>query len=78
MKFFKKKVSKEETLEEKIKEEKIDLPINQHDRLKCKYYNEFQKKEINLYRTNPIEFWRKATEYADKKLREYEYNKKIK
>ena len=76
MKFFKGKNT--ENLESKVEKESHtpEIPINEHDRLKCKYYNEFQKKEINLYKSDPIDFWRKATEYADKKLREYKYNKK--
>jgi hypothetical protein len=76
MKFFKKKNL--ENLESKIEKEThtLKIPINEYDRLKCKYYNEFQKKEIILYKSDPINFWRKATEYADKKLREYKYNKK--
>ncbi len=78
MKFLKKKNQKKESLEEKIEEEKLDIPVNEYDRLKCIYYNEFQKKEIELYRSDPIEFWRKATEYAEKKLRIHDYNKKTK
>tara|TARA_Y100000034_G_C6741269_1_gene328929 strand:- start:198 stop:440 length:243 start_codon:yes stop_codon:yes gene_type:complete len=79
MNFFKKKNSKEENLESKLEKgsEKLDIPVNEYDRLKCIYYNEFQKKEMELYQSNPVEFWRKATEYAEKKLRAYEYDKKI-
>lgn len=75
MKFFKKKNSRKENLEEKVEKEKLDIPINEYDRLKCRYYNEFQKKEMNLYNSRPREFWRKATEYAEKKLRTHEYDK---
>ena len=80
MKFFKKKsekkVSEPQQLENLVGEEfkKGHLPINQVDRLKCIYYKKFQKENIGLYRSNPVEFWHKASDYVERKLRS-EYNK---
>ena len=80
MKIFNKK-SKKKREESKYLEDKIDndlksedLPINQKDRLKCRYYIEFQKQNKELYNSNRIEFWRQASRYAEHKLRQNEYD----
>ena len=82
MKFFKKKknTSRLKQLEDALVEElkKPEFPINQHDRLKCIYYKEFQKQEMSLYNSNPLEFWRRASKYAENKLRKYMYKKEEK
>ena len=80
MKIFNRK-SKKKSEELKSLEDKIDnelkpknLPINQKDRLKCKYYIEFQEQNKELYNSNTIEFWRQASRYAEHKLRQHKYS----
>ena len=81
MKFFKNKKNKylkEEKLEELVDEElkNIKIPKDEYGGLKSKYYIEFQKKEQKLYKSDPAEFWAKASKYAETKLRKYKYKKK--
>ena len=77
MKIFKKKlekrVSESKRLENLAVEEfkKVDLPVNQGDRLRSIYYKEFQKQNYNLYKSDPVEFWRQASNYVENKLRSY-------
>ena len=76
MKIFKKKAktsSEPRRLENLAVEEfkKVDLPVNQGDRLRSIYYKEFQKQNYNLYKSDPVEFWRQASNYVENKLRSY-------
>ena len=77
MKIFKKKAEKKfsepKRLENLAVEEfkNVDLPVNQGDRLKCIYYKEFQKQNYSLYKSDPVEFWREASNYVENKLRFY-------
>lgn len=41
------------------------------DRLKCKLYNEFYKENQKLFREDGVEYWRKARQYVEPKIRDY-------
>jgi len=74
MKFFK---NKKDKLEDLVNKELKDIktPNDKYGGLKSRYYIEFQKKEKKLYLSNPIEFWTKASKYAENKLRKHKYKK---
>ena len=55
----------------------IGLPINQNDHLKCIYYKEFQKQNYRLFKSNPVEFWQKASKYVENKLVSYKSQNKL-
>ena len=64
-----KKVTANETTINKL------ITDDKYGGLKSRYYIEFQKKEKKLYLSNPIEFWTKASKYAENKLRKHKYKK---
>lgn len=47
------------------------LSTGEIDRLKCKLYDEFYKEYHKLLREDGVEYWRKARQHVEPKIREY-------
>lgn len=47
------------------------LSAGETDRLKCRLYNEFYKENQKLFREDGVEYWRKARQYVEPKIRDY-------
>ena len=45
------------------------------DTIACKAYNEFRAKNEELFKNCPQEYWMKARQYKEQKVREYKLEK---